>query len=327
MISKKKSLTDLFLQNATYVMFGAVVLYFGVQQTSFLMPDSMANVVKQASFIGIAAIGMTFVLLTAGIDLSVGSVMYVAPLIAGLLMQALDLPPSIGLFIAIVVGGVLGALNAFFIVVLRIVPFIATLSSLFLFRGFGTWLTSSKQFDFADEFRAFGLSSLFHIPLPIWVFALVLIFAHYMLSHTGFGRQVYALGNSQEGARKAGLKTASIQARCYMMCSACAALSGYMLISQIGRLDAGFGEGSEFDVIAAAVLGGVSLFGGVGSVFNAAVGAILIQTVKLGLVFTGVNLYAQPIMQGFIIFLAVLVDGIRDKRTTALLKRTIRPIQ
>ena len=98
-----------------------------------------------------------------------------------------------------------------------------------------------------------------------------------------------------------------------------------MLIAQIGRLDVAFGEGSEFDVIAAAVLGGASLFGGIGSAFGAVIGATLIQTVKLGLVFTGVNLYLQPIMLGLIIFIAVLVDGVREKRLLALLKRTIRP--
>jgi ribose transport system permease protein len=318
---------DFALKHASYIIFALILIYFGLQAPTFLSAESLGNIVKQASFIGIAAVGMTFVLLTAGIDLSVGSVMYLAPLIAGIVMERLGIPPVLGLVVALAAGTVLGAINAFLIVKLKIIPFIVTLATLFFFRGFGTWLTSSQQFDFAEDFRAFGLSSILGVPLPIWVLATVAILAHFALTYSGFGRQVYAVGNSVEGARKAGLNVDWIQARCYIICSACSALAGYMLIAQIGRLDAGFGESKEFDVIAAAVLGGVSLFGGAGTAIGAIVGATLIQTVSAGLSFTNVNLYAQPIMQGIIIFFAVFVDGIRDNRALSRLKRTIRPIE
>ncbi len=317
---------DLAIRQSTYVIFGIVLLYFGLQAPSFLMPESLANIVKQSSFIGIAALGMTFVLLTGGIDLSVGSVMFLAPLIAGYAMRELGLPVPAGFLVALGAGVVMGAINAFFIVVFRVIPFIVTLATLFLFRGFGTWMTSSTAFDFREDFRTFGLSSVAGIPTPILFFAALALLAHVILAHTTFGRQIYALGNDRDAARKAGIGTSWVEARVYIICSACAAISGFVLIAQIGRLDAGFGEGREFDVIAAAVLGGASLFGGVGSAFGAVIGATLIQTVKLGLVFTGVNLYLQPMMQGAIIILAVLADGIREKRVQALQKRTIRPI-
>jgi ribose/xylose/arabinose/galactoside ABC-type transport system permease subunit len=319
-------LADLAVRHATYVIFAAVLIYYGLQAPSFLMPESLANIVKQSSFIGIAAIGMTFVLLTGGIDLSVGSVMFLAPLIAGYVMRELGVPVPVGFAVAIGAGLAMGIINAFFIVWLRVIPFIVTLATLFLFRGFGTWLTSSTAFDFNDDFRAFGLSSVAGIPTPIIIFAIVSVIAHLILAHSTFGRQVYALGNDREAARKAGVNTSLVEAKVYVICSVCAAISGFVLIAQIGRLDAGFGEGREFDVIAAAVLGGASLFGGVGSIFGAVIGATLIQTVKLGLVFTGVNLYLQPMVQGLIIMLAVLADGIREKRLQALQKRQIRPI-
>ena len=124
-------------------------------------------------------------------------------------------------------------------------------------------MTSSQAFDFPDSIRNFGLSNVFGLPVPIIFFATIALFAHIVLTRTELGRQIYAFGNSQEGARKGGLKVGSIQARVYIICLACAALSGFMLIAQIGRLDAAFAEGNEFDVIAAAVLGGASLFGGV----------------------------------------------------------------
>jgi ribose transport system permease protein len=326
MIFTPERVMDLAIRHATYVIFGAVLLYYGLQAPSFLMPESLANIVKQSSFIGIAALGMTFVLLTGGIDLSVGSVMFLAPLIAGYAMRELGVPVPVGFVVALATGVAMGSINAFFIVVMRVIPFIVTLATLFLFRGFGTWLTSSTAFDFNDSFRAFGLSSFGGIPTPILIFVAFALIAHVILAHTTFGRQIYALGNDREAARKAGVRVAWVEARVYVICSVCAAMSGFVLIAQIGRLDAGFGEGREFDVIAAAVLGGASLFGGVGSAFGAVIGATLIQTVKLGLVFTGVNLYLQPMMQGVIIILAVLADGIREKRVQALQKRTIRPV-
>jgi ribose transport system permease protein len=324
-MTTRQTVSDIALRNATYLIFAAILLYFAVQAPAFLLPESLANIVKQGSFVGVAAIGMTFVLLTGGIDLSVGSVIYLAPLIAGLVMQQLGIPPAVGLFVALGAGVLLGAINALLIVKLRIVPFIVTLSTLFFFRGFGVWLTDSVPFDFERPFIEFGLSSPLGIPLPIWMLVVVALLAHLTLAHTGFGRQIYAVGNNPDGARKAGLNVDRLQACCYIICSACAAIAGYMWIAQIGRLDAGFGEGREFDVIAAAVLGGVSLFGGTGSTFGAVIGALIIQTVSAGLSFTGVNLYAQPIVQGAIIFLAVFIDGIRGKRVRAQLKRTIRP--
>jgi ribose transport system permease protein len=320
-------LSDLALRHATLLMFAAVLLWFGAQAAGFLSPDSLGNIVKQAAFIGIAAIGITFVLLTAGIDLSVGSVMYLAPLIAGFAMRDLGVGVAGGLVVAVLAGGLLGAINAAAIVGFRIIPFIVTLATLFAFRGFGAFLTSSQQFDFDRGMRDFGLSSIGPVPMPIVVFLLLAVVAHVVLSRTTFGRQVYAVGNDPEAARKAGLPVAWVQARVYVISGACAGLAGFIVISQIGRLDAGFGEGREFDVIAAAVLGGASLFGGIGSALGAVVGATLIQTVKSGLVFTGVNLYLQPILMAAIIFLAVLVDSLRARRIAIRKRRTIRPIE
>jgi ribose transport system permease protein len=316
---------SVLLRYATFLIFAAVLLWFGLQAPGFLSPESLANIVKQAAFIGIAAIGITFVLLTAGIDLSVGSVMYLAPLVAGFAMRDLGFGVAGGLVTAVLAGALLGAINATAIVGLRIIPFIVTLATLFAYRGFGAFLTSSQQFDFDRVMLDFGQASLGPVPLPIVFFVALALLAHVVLTRTTFGRQVYALGNDPEAARKAGLPVDWIRARVYIISGACAGLAGFIVIAQIGRLDAGFGEGREFDVIAAAVLGGASLFGGVGSALGALVGATLIQTVKSGLVFTGVNLYLQPILMAAIIFLAVLVDSLRARALRLRKRRTIRP--
>lgn len=316
---------DVALSNSGLVFLACILIVYGLQAPSFLSLESLGNIVKQSSFIGVAALGMTLVLMTAGIDLSVGAVMFLAPLVAGLAMKHLGVSVPVGFMIAIATGAALGAFNAFFIVVLRVVPFIVTLATMFLFRGFGIWLTSSTSFDFSDDVRRFGLSSVLGIPTPIIIFAVAAALIYVLLNHTQFGRQIYALGNDREAARKAGLKIRRIEAGVYVIAGACAAISGFVMIAQIGRLDAGFGEGREFDVIAAAILGGASFFGGVGTAFGAVLGAILIQAAKLGMVFTGVNLYMQPIVLGAIIFLAVFADAIRGRRLADKLKRTIRP--
>lgn len=310
--------------SAALILIG-IILIFGLVEPTFFGLGNAGNTVKQASFIGIAAVGMVFVLLTAGIDLSVGSTMYLAPLIAGIAMRDYGVGVGGAFTITIVAGLVIGAINATFIVGLRIIPFIVTLATLFLLRGAGAFLTSSRQLDFPPSLRAFGQSSILGLPVPVLIFALVALAAHIVLRHTAFGRQVHAFGNNPEAARKAGLPVRRIQATVYILCSTCAALSGLVLISQIGRLDAGFGEGREFDVIAAAVLGGASLFGGVGSAFCAVIGALTIQTVKAGLVFSGVNLYLQPLLQGGVIFLAVFLDALRQVRIELAGRRLIRP--
>ncbi len=317
-------MTRLALRHAPILIFVAVFVLFGLSADGFLAPGNLGNVVKQASFIGIAAVGMTFVLLTRGIDLSVGSVMYLAPLLAGLAMRATGIGVTGGLIVAAAAGCAMGAANALFIVRLGIAPFIVTLASLFFFRGAGTWITSSRQFDFPREMMAFGQSAPLGIPLPIVLFALAVAIAYVVLGRTTFGRQVYAVGADPDAARKAGIRTGWVEARVYVISSLCAAVAGFVLIAQIGRLDVAFGEGREFDVIAAAVLGGASLFGGVGTALGAAIGATLIQTVKTGLIFLGVDLYLQPIALGAVIFLAVLLDSLRTARMQAMRRRAIR---
>jgi len=324
MSARRDTLVPLLLRLATPLMFVAVFVYFGLQAPAFFGAESIANIVKQASFTGIAAVGIIFVLLTAGIDLSVGSVMYLAPLIAGFAMVEYDVGVLPALAIAVAAGMAMGALNAFFIVWLRIIPFIVTLSTLFFFRGAGTFMTSSRQLDFPREVLDFGYLRILGVPLPIVIFAAVVLIAHVVLTRTTFGRQIYAVGNDPDAARKAGVNVGWVTARVYIISGACAALAGFILIAQIGRLDQSFGEGKEFDVIAAAVLGGASLFGGMGTAFSAVIGATLIQTVSAGLVFTGVNLYAQPIVQASIIFLAVFFDSLRVINLRRLKRRFIR---
>jgi ribose/xylose/arabinose/galactoside ABC-type transport system permease subunit len=321
----RERLTTFLLQNTTAILFIVILLGFGLQSGRFLQPENISNIIKQASFTGITAVGMTFVLLTAGIDLSIGSIMYLAPLVAGLVIRSLDIGTGPGLLIALIVGALFGLVNGFLIVKLRIAPFIATLGTMVIGRGLGTKLTQSRSLDFPQYVLDFGSADLFGVlPMPIIVFALVVLVAFITLTRTTLGRQLYAVGNDVESARKAGINVDRVLMTAYVICGLCAALGGFILVSQIGRLDAPFGEGAEFDAIAAAVLGGTSLFGGVGSAFGAVVGAVLIQMVQNGLVFAEINLYLQPMVEAFVIFLAVFFDSLRGAQLQKLRRRYIR---
>lgn len=319
---------ELLLRNVTVVIFVLVFVYFGTQAPRFFGIDSIGNIIKQASFTGVVAVGMTFVLLTAGIDLSVGSNMYLSAMVTGFVLQNPALQNSWGVTVALIAGlctGTLfGAVNAVCIVVLRITPFLVTLATMVAGRGLGTAITESLGIEYPAPYLAFGASNLFGIPTPILVFAVVVFAAHLVLAHTQFGRQIYAVGNDPEAARKAGIAVSRIVFSVYLISGLCAAVGGVTLIALIGRLNQTFGVGREFDVITAAVLGGTSLFGGVGTAFGSVVGSTLVQMVQSGMVFTGVNLYLQPMILAAIIFLAILVDALRTARLEKLRRRLLR---
>jgi ribose/xylose/arabinose/galactoside ABC-type transport system permease subunit len=322
------ALRGFLLRHSTALMFIGVFLFFGLQSPRFFEPESVANIIKQASFIGVIAVGMTFVLLTAGIDLSVGSNMYLSAMAAGFLLQVPELQNGFGVGLAIVVailaGALFGVVNAVCIVGLRITPFLVTLATLVAGRGLGTAITESFGIQFPDVFLQFGAASVLGIPMPIVVFAIVVVVAHLTLTRTQFGRQVYAVGNDPAAAQKAGIHVSRVTFSVYVICGICAGIGGVMLIALIGRLNQTFGVGREFDVITAAVLGGTSLFGGVGTAFGAVVGSVLVQMAQAGMVFIQVNIYLQPMVLAVIIFLAVFFDALRERRLLRLSRRRIR---
>ncbi len=320
--------TGLLLRNATLILFVIVFVYFGVSTDNFFSTENALNIVKQASFVGVIAVGMTFVLLTAGIDLSVGSNMYVSAMTVGYLLQLPGLQGGLGVVAGLVVGlatgAVFGAINGLCVVFLRITPFLVTLATMVAGHGLVTAITESFGIDYPAAFIAFGAASVLGVPIPVVIFALVVVGAHVVLTRTAFGRQLYAVGNDAEAARKVGIDVGRIVFSTYVVSGVLAALGGVTLIALVGRLNQTFGVGKEFDAITAAVLGGTSLFGGVGTALGAVVGSVLVQMVQAGLVFARVNLYLQPIVLAGIIFIAVFLDSLREARLARLKRRFIR---
>ena len=319
----RRRLALLVLQNAPLIAFVVVLVVFGTLSDRFLTIANFTNIVTQSSHIAIMAIGMTFVLLTAGIDLSVGAVMYVGVAILALFLG--DLPVWAAFPLVALLGLLFGAVNGFFVVHMRgLHPFIITLAMLFILRGAALYMTDTRMVFVTEPVMSLGRTSYFGIPWAIWMFVGVFLVAWLVLRETPFGRQVYAVGQDPVAAKKAGINVPLVLFSVYCICGLCAALGGLVSIAQVAAASSTFGFQKEFPVIAAAVLGGTSLFGGRGTVVGTVFGAILIQTVENGLVMTNANPYIYPLITASIIFLAVLVDSQRTRILDGMNRRTIR---
>jgi ribose transport system permease protein len=303
-----------------------VFAVFSTMSPRFAEPQNAINILVQASSLAIVATGMTFVLLTAGIDLSVGSIMFISAAVAGkIILAGHGLLPAI---VAVLVVGVLcGAVNGALIAGLRMLPFIVTLSTLYAARGVALYITETRAMNLPEELVRLGTGSVLGAPAPVWILAGTLAAAQFTLTRTPFGRQIYAIGHNVEAARKAGIRVALLLFCVYAISGFCAALGGLVSVAQLGAVSPTFGSQREFAAIAAAVLGGTSLFGGRGSVLpGTLIGAVLIQTVESGLVIVNADPYLYPMILAAIIFAAVLLDGIRHRQIEKLGRRKMRPV-
>jgi ribose transport system permease protein len=291
-----------------------VLAGFSLLSPRFLELPNLVNIVVQSASLGILATGMTFVLLTAGIDLSVGSLMFVSAALAGkLVVGGWSLPVALG--VVVVAGLAGGALNGLAVTRLGIKPFVVTLSTLYIGRGFALWLTETRALNLPDSLLAVGSARIAGVPVPVLALGAVLVGAHLTLQHTPFGRHLYAVGADPEAARRAALPVKRLVLAAYAICGLLAALGGAVAVAQLGAVSPTFGRDREFAAISAAVLGGVSLFGGRGSVLpGVLLGALLMQTVENGLVIVNADPYLYPMVMATVIFAAVLLDSLKARR-------------
>ena len=292
------------------IAFGLLIVIGASQSPHFLTPDNFANVARQASIAGILGIGMTFVILTAGIDLSVGSILgIVAVVFASLLAGGVPWPAAI--LLAVLLGAGVGSLNGLGITRGGLQPFIMTLAMLVIARGVTLTYTDAKPVrvgEQADEIAWIGNGSIVGIPVPFLLFAGIAFAGWFVLRHTTFGRQVYAVGDNTEAARLAGIPTNRVLFSVYVISGLCAAVSALIVVSRLGAAEATQGEGFELDAIAMVVIGGTSLFGGSGGVVGTVIGAGIIAAVNNLLNLIGVPPFSQRIAKGLIILGAVLLE-------------------
>ncbi|EOA6550896.1 ribose ABC transporter permease [Vibrio vulnificus] len=295
-----------------------IALLFLIVVVSFLNPnfftvDNILNILRQTSVNAIIAVGMTLVILTAGIDLSVGSVLALCGAFAASLV-AMEVPVLIAVPTALLAGAALGAISGVIIAKGKVQAFIATLVTMTLLRGVTMVYTDGRPIstgftDTADAFAWFGTGYALGIPVPVWLMVIVFSAAWYLLNHTRFGRYVYALGGNESATRLSGINVDKVKIGVYAICGLLAALAGIIVTSRLSSAQPTAGMGYELDAIAAVVLGGTSLMGGKGRIMGTLIGALIIGFLNNALNLLDVSSYYQMIAKAAVILLAVMVDN------------------
>ncbi|MCA4021100.1 ribose ABC transporter permease [Vibrio vulnificus] len=295
-----------------------IALLFLIVVVSFLNPnfftvDNILNILRQTSVNAIIAVGMTLVILTAGIDLSVGSVLALCGAFAASLV-AMEVPVLIAVPTALLAGATLGAISGIIIAKGKVQAFIATLVTMTLLRGVTMVYTDGRPIstgftDTADAFAWFGTGYALGIPVPVWLMVVVFAAAWYLLNHTRFGRYVYALGGNESATRLSGINVDKVKIGVYAICGLLAALAGIIVTSRLSSAQPTAGMGYELDAIAAVVLGGTSLMGGKGRIMGTLIGALIIGFLNNALNLLNVSSYYQMIAKAAVILLAVMLDN------------------
>lgn len=327
--SRGPALVTLLLRFRAFMALIVLMLLFTFLSSSFLTWPNLVTVVVQSSINGLLAIGMTLVIVSGGIDLSVGAIAGLCGMIVGALID-IGIPiPALGVVVyphawaavamGIGAGACIGAVNGFVITRLKVAPFIATLGTLYIARGLALLSNNGSTFPFLNGSPAhrnvglpwLGNGLLLDIPVPIWVLAVATAIMAAAAGRTKFGRHVYAVGGNERAAALSGVRVSAVRARVYVISGALAALAGIVIASQLDSAGAAAGTGYELNAIAAAVLGGTSLMGGKGTISGSVVGALVIAVLVDGLLLLGISDFWQMIITGFVIIVAVAIDQVR----------------
>lgn len=301
-------------------VFVGICILLSVLTPVFLSVNNIINVIRQVSINGILAAGMTMVIISGGIDLSVGSVAAICGAIVAGTQLKLGLVPA--MLLSVATGALLGLINGLVITKGKVAPFVATLGMTTVARGLTLIYTGGRPiYNLTDAFRVLGAGYVGPIPVPVLILALVIAVVHFVMSSTVFGREVYALGGNEEAARYSGINVERRRMLVYISMGLLSAVTGIVLTSRLGSADPTAGVGFETDAIAAVVIGGTSMSGGEGSVIGSLIGALIIGVMNNGLNLLNVSPYYQQIFKGLIVVLAVLMDSAsRRKRQAAALK-------
>lgn len=285
-----------------------MVILLAIISQDFLSITNIFNIFRQISINALLAFGMTLVILTGGIDLSVGSILALAGVLTAS-MVGMGLPPWLAILLGICTGALMGSINGLFIAIGRVAPFIVTLATLSLYRGLTLVYTDGRPL-LSDnpDFVILGQGYLFEVPVPvIWMLVLFFLLS-FLLKNTPFGRHIYALGGNEEAALLSGVRTTRVKIMAYTLCGAFASLAGIILTARLSSAQPTMGSGYELSAIAAVVLGGTSLAGGKGWITGTLIGAMIIGVLDNGLNLLNVSTFYQQVVKGAVILLAVLVD-------------------
>jgi len=306
------------------VIFVALCILMSIVSPAFRTMRNVTNVVRQVSIIGIVSMGVTFAIITGGIDLSSGSMIaLISVVVASLSQNAVNpeqplsyvVPIVVGIGVALLLGFLLGSVNGSLLAFGKIPPFIATLGMMTAARGAAALFTGGRPVgDLKDSFTYIGTGRIIGIPIPIWIYIAMGIIAHILLSRTKFGRHVFAIGGNEQAARICGINVEKTLVKVYAFAGLLTAVSAVLLTARTSAGNPTYGVSYELDAIASTVIGGTSLSGGVGSIPFCVVGALIIGVLNNSMDLLSVNAYWQQIVKGVIIVVAVLIDARKQRR-------------
>jgi rhamnose transport system permease protein len=301
----------------------AIVIIVGLQQPRFLSPNNIRQILEAVSILAVLAVGQTLVVLTRNVDLSIASTVGLVAFVAGDLFKrnpGISVPLVVGL--VLLLGLALGSINGLLVTFGQVPAIVATLGTLYVYRGIDYLIASGRQItvsDVPEAYRNISNAEVLGIPMPIIITAVIVLAGSYMLRYTRFGRQLYAVGSNPDAANIIGLRRDQVVFAAFALSGLLAAVGGVIWGAKFGAVDARAAYGYELQVVAAVVVGGVNIFGGVGTIIGAVLGAIILGSIQNALTILRLNPFWLQAITGGVILLAVLIDALITRRLQRVL--------
>jgi len=302
------------------ILTGLVILFTFISP-NFMTAFNIRILVRQVSFAAISAVGLMFVMIGGGIDLSLGNQIVMTNVVLAILMAYRHVPPYIAIPIGLLLGTCLGLINGLLVTRLKIHPLVITLGTSQIFKGVGYVIANSRNIiGLPDSFRVFGQGYLGPVPIPVVIMIIVALVGSFVLTRTYFGRNVFALGGNEEAARLAGLDINRMKVTLFMLCGFISGITSVLLLSRVFAGQVSTGQGLEFDCLTAALLGGVSFKGGEGTVFGLITGILIIGVLNNAMQLASFPDFYQLVVKGTVLLLAVALDVYQKSRSTSVVK-------
>jgi ribose/xylose/arabinose/galactoside ABC-type transport system permease subunit len=302
----------------------ALVIFFSIISPNFLTSRNIIIIIRQVSFAAISAVGVIFVMIAGGIDLSIGSQIVMTNIVLAIMMVDWNLPLSLAIPLTLLLGTVLGTLNGLLSVVLNVHPLIITLGTASIYKGLGYIFAQSRNImGFPEAFRWFGQGYIGPVPVPIVIMIIMALIGSFILTRTYFGRFVFALGGNEEAARLAGVNINGMKVLLYAMCGFISGITSVLLLSRTFAGQTATGQGIEFDALTAALLGGVSFKGGEGTIFGLMTGILIIGVLNNAMQLASFPDFSQSVVKGAVLLAAVGFDVFQKNRKA---KETVRKV-
>ena len=297
------------------IILALLLAIFSVTGEGFFTFSNGMNILKQVSTIAIMGVGMTMVVISGGIDLSVGALLSLVTVFTATVMTKCGLNPIVASLLGLAMATLLGLLNGLVITITKMPPMVCGFGMMAVIKGIAYLITNGMPvYGIPEEYKVIGQGALWKIPIPAVIMLVIIFIGATILNKTYFGRYIYAVGSNEEAARLSGINVASIRRKAYMISGFLSGVAGLIMLSRINSGQAIAGEGNEMDVLTAAVLGGVSFNGGHGKVGGMLVGDLVMAVLKTGLMIVGISEYWQQVIRGAVLLIAVGFDSLQSSR-------------